>query len=294
MNTSKPLVFFGTEQFSLTALTGLIENGYAVAAVVTKPNSKSGRGHKETIPPVRILAESHGIPVWQPQKLSDITEQLESLTDPIGVLVSYGKIIPERTINLFNPGIINVHPSLLPRYRGATPIESAIKNGDQKTGVSIMALSPKMDAGPIYAQVDFPLTGHEDRLELSHALADVGTNLLLESLPKIIDSSLAAIPQDEAMASYTTLLRPSDALLDPSALTAIQAERLVRAHRGYPKTKATIGSNTIVITKAHISDTQKTPLDLLCQDGAYLSIDELVAPSGRSMNASAFLNGYAA
>jgi methionyl-tRNA formyltransferase len=294
MNTSAKIIFFGTEDFSLTALTGLIENGYTIAAVVTKPDSKKGRGQQLVAPAVKVLATRHNIPVWQPEQLGDITDDIRNLGPVTGVLVSYGKIIPQAIIDLFTPGIINVHPSLLPRYRGPSPIESAIKNGDAVTGVSIMQLSARMDAGPVYTAKEHPLQGTETRPELYHALADIGTNLLLESLPAIIDGSLRPTPQNEDAASYCQLLEKSSANLDPNALSAVDAERIIRAHIGFPKSKLTIGGHTIIITKAHISDQQKTPLDVLCQNGAYLSVDQLIAPSGRQMDGDAFLRGYLA
>lgn len=292
MNTSAKIIFFGTEDFSLTALTGLIEAGYTIAAVVTKPDSKKGRGQQLVAPAVKALATRHNIPVWQPENLSDIANDIQALGQVTGVLVSYGKIVPQAIINLFTPGIINVHPSLLPKYRGPSPIESAIKNGDDVTGVSIMQLAARMDAGPVYTAKEHPLQGTETRPELYHALADIGTNLLLESLPAIIDGSLQPTPQNEEIASYCQLLEKRSANLDLTSMSASEAERTVRAHIGFPKSKLTIADHTIIITKAHASDHQKTPLDILCQDGAYLSVDELIAPSGRQMSSEAFLRGY--
>ena len=294
MNTSAKIVFFGTEDFSLTALTGLVEAGYAIAAVVTKPDSKKGRGQKLISPQVKILATRHNITVWQPNNLMDIAEDVRALGPTTGVLVSYGKIIPQAIIDLFTPGIINVHPSLLPKYRGPSPIESAIKNGDSATGVTIMQLAAKMDAGPLYANKNHPLRGTETRPELYHALADIGTNLLLETLPKILDSSLRPILQDESKVSYCQLLQKADANLDLSKMTAAKAERTIRAHIGFPKSKLAFGDQSIIVTKAHVSNQQKKPLDIICQDGVYLCVDELIAPSGRRMDGSAFLRGYAA
>jgi methionyl-tRNA formyltransferase len=151
-----------------------------------------------------------------------------------------------------------------------------------------------MDAGPVYIAKEHPLAGTETRPELYHALADIGTNLLLETLPAIIDGSLQPTPQNEQNASYCQLLQKSDALLDPTALTAEQAERNIRAYIGFPKSKLNLLNQTVIITKAHASAQQKTPLDVQCQDGVYLCIDELIAPSGRRMDAQAFLRGYAA
>jgi methionyl-tRNA formyltransferase len=292
-NISPKIVFFGTEDFSLTALTGLIEAGYTIAAVVTKPDSKKGRGQQLIPPQAKALANHYNIPVLQPRKLSEIAADIQALGPVTGVLVSYGKIIPQSIIDLFTTGIINVHPSLLPKYRGPSPIESAIKNGDAITGATIMQLSAKMDAGPIYVAKEHLLRGTETRPELYHALADIGTNLLLETLPTIIDGSCLPTPQNEQAATYCQLLQKSDASLDLTKLSAQQAERNIRAHLGFPKSKLTLFGQTVIITKARTSKHQKTPLDIICKDGAYLCIDELIAPSGRRMNADAFLRGYA-
>lgn len=293
-NTSAKIVFFGTEDFSLTTLTGLIEAGYTIAAVVTKPDNKKGRGQQLVAPQVKVLATRFNIPVWQPAKLTEIEDDIKSLGQVTGILVSYGKIIPQSIIGLFTPGIINIHPSLLPKYRGPSPIESAIKNGDTVTGVTIMQLSAEMDAGPIYTAKEHSLQVTETRPELYHALADVGTNLLLETLPRIIDGSLHPTPQDATRATYCQLLQKTDATLDPTTLTAAQAERQIRAHIGFPKSKLTLINQQVIVTKAHVAEQPKTPLDVICEDGAYLCIDELIAPSGRRMSAEAFLNGYAA
>ena len=291
-NTSKTIVFFGTDEFSLTALTGLIEAGYSIVAVVTKPDSPQGRGHKMTPPLVKVLATENNIPVWQPDKLRDITADILELDRPIGVLSSYGKIIPQSIIDLFDPGIINIHPSLLPLYRGPTPIETAIANGDSKTGVSIMQLPAGMEAGPVYAAKEFPLTGKETKPELYHSLATVGTNLLLETLPHIMNGSLTPVLQDETKATYTHMLSKEDAWLRPDLITATEAERLVRAHLGFPKTKITLGEHALIITKAHVVDAPQNEMTLTCKGDTYLAIDEVIAPSGRRMSAADFERGY--
>lgn len=292
MNTLPKIIFFGTDEFSLTALTGLLEADYPVIAVVTKPDSKQGRGHKLTPPPVKVLATKYDIPVWQPEKLGDITPDIQALSSPIGVLSSYGKIIPASTIELFKPGIINIHPSLLPLYRGPSPIETAIMNGDNRTGVSIMQLSAGMDDGPVYVAKEYPLSGKETNLELYPALATMGTELLLESLPDIANGLLQPYPQDETRAAYTKLLTKEDSLLRPETTNAISAERQVRAHLGFPKTKYAIEGHMVVITKAHYKEQGESPLDIRCKDGHYLAIDEVIAPSGRLMNAADFIRGY--
>lgn len=289
---SNKIVFFGTEDFSLTALLGLIEAGFDIAAVITKPDSKKGRGQQLTPPAVKTLATAHNIPVWQPAKLSAVAEDIQALGSPLGVLVSYGKIIPQNILDLFHPGIINLHPSLLPKYRGPSPIEAAIKNGDESTGVTIMQLTADMDAGPIYISQKQALSGQETQPELYQTLATLGSNLLLESLPAIANGSLSPRPQNQAQASYCQLLTKPDAWLDFDQLSAKQAERQVRAHLDFPKSKATIGSHQVIITKASITNQQKTPLHIQCRDGAFLSIDELIAPSGRRVSPTDFLRGY--
>lgn len=290
--TLPPIVFFGTDNFSLTALTALIEAGYTIAAVVTKPDSKQGRGHKLTPPVVKVLANENNIPVWQPNKLFEIAADIKALENPIGVLSSYGKIIPQKTIDLFSPGIINIHPSLLPKYRGPTPIETVIANGDEKTGVSIMQLAAGMDDGPLYIAKEHILTGSETAQELYHALATVGANLLLEVLPRIVDGSLMPTPQDEKQASYSHLLTKEHALIDTLHLSAVKAEQKVRAHSMFPKTKVTIDGHTVIVTSASVSNAKVSKLDLLCKDGRYLRIESVIAPSGRRMSASDFERGY--
>lgn len=289
--TSKTIIFFGTENFSLAALEGLIGAGYNIGAVITKPDTPRGRGHKLMPPAVKVLAQHHNIPVFQPQKLRDVTEEILKFDQPIGVLSSYGKIVPQKILDLFPLGIINIHPSLLPKYRGPSPIESAILNGDAVTGVSIMKLAAEMDAGPVYAQEEVSLAGLETKSELYSRLSKLGTELLLENLPKILSGQLSPTPQDESKATYCNLLTKADGFLDPASLTATEAERRVRAFLGFPKTRLNYGGQDIIVTKAHVSDQPKSPLDAKFRDDTYLVIDELVAPSGKTMSADAFLRG---
>jgi methionyl-tRNA formyltransferase len=298
-HTSKTIVFFGTDEFSAVSLRELIERGFTIGAVVTKPDSRKGRGRELQASLVKQIALEHGIPVWQPLKMMEIADRITALQQAkneksIGVLVSYGKIIPQAIIDQFEPGIINVHPSLLPKYRGPSPIESAILNGDTETGVSIMKLSAAMDAGPVYKQVFFSLDDTEVAPELESKLAALGAQMLVTILPSIMNGSLQPQPQADSLASYCKLLSKDDSILEPAMLTAEQAERRVRAYIAYPKTKVTIAGHLVVITKAHLASVSSSALDIQCSDGQFLSIDELIGPSGRGMNAKAFMNGYAA
>ncbi|MGH7218674.1 MAG: methionyl-tRNA formyltransferase [Candidatus Microsaccharimonas sp.] len=296
-HTLKTIVFFGTDEFSAASLRELIAKGFTVAAAVTKPDSRKGRGRGLAKPIVKEIAEANNIPVWQPLDVRAIAEHVERLVEktgeaPIGVLVSYGKIIPQSIIDLFQPGIINVHPSLLPLYRGPSPIESAILNGDTQTGVTIMQLSAAMDAGPIYTQLTLPLIDVETAPELEVQLAEIGAEQLSSVLPAIINGTAQLRPQDDTVATYCQLLTKEDSILDTENLTAEQAERHVRAYLAFPKTKATIAGHQVVITKAHVTNTHNCVLDLACADGRYLAVDELIGPSGKAMTGQAFLNGY--
>ena len=290
---SKKIVFFGTDSFSLETLKSLIDAKYEICAVVTKPDSKSGRGQKITMPIVKKLAIAHKIPVWQPIKLSEVYEKLKRLgSDTTGILVSYGKIIPESIIDLLEHNIINVHPSLLPIYRGPTPIESAIANGDTETGVSIMQISKSMDAGPIYSQIVYKLNGSETQPELYKILAKIGAKHLVDILPTILSGNMSPKQQDNNKASYCAMLDKQDAFFNLTNITSFAAERLIRAHLDFPKTKLNILGKTVMITKAHVADEEQSPIDILCIDNKYLSIDELIAPSGKTMNVKDFINGY--
>lgn len=288
------IVFFGTEEFSTISLQALIDNGFNVAAVVTKPDSKKGRGQKLVPPTVKLIAEKHSIPVWQPNRLSEIIENIRQLQPVSGVLVSFGKIIPSSIIDLFSPGIINVHPSKLPAYRGPSPIESAILSGDSQTGVSIMQLSAKMDAGPIYSFVPFELNGTETQAELYISLGQAGASELVNVLPRIIDGTLQATPQDESAASYCQLIQKADGIINWTQ-PAAKIERQIRAFKSWPGSRTTISGTEIIITKAHVSNSAGDPkreLSFECGDKKHLVIDTLKPVGKKEMPVQAFLAGH--
>ena len=290
-SVSQPILFFGTEDFSAVALEGLITAGFAVKAVVTKPDSKKGRGQHMQSPLVKTIAEQNGIPVLQPTNLLDIEPLVTSLHPIAGVLVSYGRIIPQRIIDLFTPGIINLHPSLLPKYRGPSPIESAILNGDKTTGISIMQLSARMDAGPVYHQVEVHLQGDETKPALYASLAELGTSELVAALPRILDGSLQPVSQDETKAVYCSLLSKDTSRLDPTTMSAKQVERSIRAHLGFPRSRLRIFNQDVIVTKAHVATSDETGLRIACTH-EQLIIEELIAPSGKLMSGAAFKAGY--
>lgn len=295
-NSGRKLIFFGNERLvsgldhsETPVLKALIDAGYDIRAVVA--NDSGTRSRKPRPLEIAELAKKHDIPVYLPERPMDIYDELQAYGADAAVLVAYGRIVPQKLIDLFPFGIINIHPSLLPKYRGPSPIESAIKNGDESTGVSIMSLTAKMDAGPVYHQVEFHLPKYETSPHLSQKLASLAATELIAALPKIFDGSLVPTEQDESNATYCQLITKSDAKLDPTTQTAEQAERLVRAYKAFPRARLSVAGHELIILQAHLSDTKLTPLDIPFKQGV-LSIDELVAPSGKTMTGEAFIKGY--
>lgn len=294
MNHKLPkIIFFGTEDYSLTTLQALVEAGFAISSVITKPDAPRGRGQKITESPVKTYALSHNIPVMTPTRLRDISENIRALQPVAGVLVAYGKIIPQSIIDLFEPGIVNLHPSLLPRWRGPSPIETTIAHGDTEAGVSIMQLDAEMDAGPIYAQQSLTLAGTETKPELYDRLFSLGNTLLAKHLPVILSGELTPTPQ-VGEPIYCSMLSKKDSLLNPATMTAQEAEAHIRAHLGFPRSRIQFGNTSLIITKSHTSQTAKHNLSLKFKDGQFLTVDELVSPSGKTMSSEAFLRGYIA
>lgn len=288
-----PIIFFGTEDFSATSLEALISGGFNVVAVVTKPDSKKGRGQKLTPPRVKTIAENHRITVLQPSKMNEIVPFVESLpVRPVGVLVSFGRIIPQEIIDLFDIGIINVHPSLLPKYRGPSPIESAILNRDKFTGVSLMKLAKEMDAGPVYIANGFYIE-NETASELYEKCGKIGAEILQTHLPRIFEGILEAKPQNEAEATYCSLLSKEDSMLRLDEQTAEGAEAQIRAFEIFPKSKIQIGENLIIVNSAEVTEnSSNSPLEIKFKDGKFLRVTNLTAPSGKKMSAEDFIRGY--
>ncbi len=296
---SRPIVFFGTEDFSAKSLRALIDADFEIAAVVTKPDSAQGRGKKIQSHPIKEIALAANIPVWQPEKVDEISENIKELKNPVGVLVSYGILIPDTILDIFEPGIINIHPSILPKYRGPSPIESAILNGDSKTGVSIMKLTKEMDAGPVYSQVEIALEGNEYSEDLYTRLAGKGAELLVDVLPSILDGQLQASNQNEDEASYCKLISKSDGTIDWNK-SAVTIERQIRAFAKWPKSRTELGGIELIIAKAHISpeNGKAGSVELadqslrVCTGEGSLIIDVLQPLGKKEMPIQAFLAGY--
>jgi methionyl-tRNA formyltransferase len=296
MSKSKRLIFFGNERLSsgfspdgAPTLQALIDNGYDVSAVVA--NFESGRSRVSRGLEIEAVATAHGIPVLLPNKLRNIKEQLLAYKANAAVLAAYGKIIPQDIIDIFPHGILNIHPSLLPLYRGSTPIEQAILDGVNTTGVSIMQLVREMDAGPIYTQQHVSLRGNETKQELTEQLLSIGAELIIDVLPRVLDGQLAPKPQDESKATYTSLIRKNDGVLDPSN-SAIALERQVRAYAVWPKSRTTIFGSDVIVTKARVANRADDGAIVLTCSPGWLEILELVAPSGKKMSGSDFARGY--
>ncbi len=289
-----PIIFFGTEDFSAVSLQKLIDEGFEVAGIITKPDSKKGRGQKLQSPKVKKIGEKFKIPILQPQKMNEIIEFVQNFKNPVGVLVSFGRIVPQEIIDLFTPAIVNVHPSLLPKYRGPSPIESAILNGDTKTGVSLMKLSKEMDAGDVYSQEEIKLSKTETASELYKICGKIGAEMLVRDLPKIISGELKGEKQDSSQAEYCQLLKKSDSILNPENQTAKQAEQQIRAFEIFPKSKIQIDDYLVVIKTAKVvnSNPKKSPLTLEFADGEFLEIKTLLTPNGKETTAQSFINGY--
>lgn len=219
--------------------------------------------------------------------LSELGEHASKLA----VLAAYGHIIPQSVLDQFPLGIINIHPSLLPEYRGSTPIEQAILDGKKTTGVSIMKLEAGMDTGPIYKQKTLHLSGDESKVELTERLQQLGAELLVEVLPSIADGSLKPRSQPHPdRATYSRLLTKADGVIDWSKPADVIA-REIRAFLGWPQSRTTLGSVEVIITKAHASDTG-TDLSVRCGDDRFLAIDLLKPLGKKEMPARAFLAGY--
>lgn len=309
--TSKTIVFFGNERLatgvgtSAPIFNSLIENGYNVARLIVAQKydvqSRKQRGLE-----IAGAAHEHGIPVFQMEQgfrdSSDTIinrQDIRDLNADIGILVAYGNIVPQEIIDIFPHGIVNIHPSLLPKHRGSTPIESVILNGEHFTGVSLMSLAAKMDAGPVYAQEKVLLIGNETKQDLARKFSKIGRDMLLEHLPAILEGTLQPQPQDESGATYDKQITKQDGIVDWQK-PAARLEREVRAYAGWPRSRTQLAGRDVVITKAHVAEGSGTPGEIWRQNknlGVYTSegvlvIDTLIPAGKKEMSAAAFLAGY--
>lgn len=252
-------------------------------------NEKLATGIPNVQPVIREAVEKAGFEIEK--VVTGDLSQLGEHSSKLAVLAAYGHIIPQSVLDQFPLGVINIHPSLLPEYRGSTPIEQAILDGKETTGVSIMKLEAGMDTGPVYKQKTVHLSGDESKIELTELLQRLGAELLVEILPGIADGSLKPRKQPHPdRATYSRLLDKTDSVIDWSK-PADTLAREVRAFLGWPQSRTTLGSLDVIITKAHTSDVE-TELSIRCGDGKFLAIDSLKPIGKKEMPARAFLAGY--
>ena len=229
------LIFLGSPACAVYPLEALVAAGHEVVAVVTQPDRPAGRDRRLSAPPVKLAAASLGLPLLQPETLRDpeVVATLRALAPEVGIVAAYGEILRRNILAIPPLGYVNIHPSLLPLYRGPTPVASAILAGDRETGVSIMRLDPGMDSGPILAQVVVPLPSNARTGPLTDQLFRLGADLLVELLPSYAAGILEPRPQDQQQASVTSMLEKANGLIDWT-LPAIVIERMTRAYDPWP------------------------------------------------------------
>jgi methionyl-tRNA formyltransferase len=243
-------VFFGTPDVASDTLEILKKSNYLPSLIVTSSDKPQGRKMIVTPPPVKLWAIENNIPYIQPEKLrtDDFTDNFD-----LFIVVAYGKIIPEEVINMPKYGSINIHYSLLPKYRGASPVESAILNGDLKTGVTIQKMSYKMDTGPIVAQTQVEISLDEKAEELRKNLIKIGGELLVKTLPDFITGKITQKPQDNTKATYCTKIEKEDGLIDLSADGHINYNKF-KAYATWPRIFFFQNEKRIIITDATLED----------------------------------------
>jgi methionyl-tRNA formyltransferase len=229
------VVFMGTPEFAVPVLESLFRESYNVVAVCTQPDKPVGRGRTLVSSPVKSLAVEHKIPVIQPRtfKSREAVEELASFKPELIIMAAFGLILPQEVLSLPKFGCLNVHPSLLPRHRGASPIASALLCGDETTGVTIMLVDAKVDSGPILAQRRIEISLQDTTGSLSSKLARAGAELLIEALPEWLEGKLKPQPQDESEATYSGLIAKEHGELDWH-LSALELWRRVRAYHPWP------------------------------------------------------------
>lgn len=244
-------VFYGSPDFALPVLQALIDGPYRPAAVVTQPDRGAGRGRKPKPPPVKQLAERHGIPALQPDRLRgpDAIRDIAALRPDLQIVAAYGQILPPQILDLPRHGTLNVHASLLPRWRGASPVNAAIRHGDPETGVTIMLVDETEDTGDILAQRAAPISATENAGRLSDRLARLGADLLIETIPRWLAGEIDPRPQDQARATRARRLEKSAGRIDWSD-SALEIERQVRACTPWPGAYASLDGGNIRITHA--------------------------------------------
>ena len=299
------IVFMGTPDFAEESLRALLEAGEDVAAVFTQPDKPRGRGMRESFSPVKTLAVERGIPVYQPVTFKDgaATELLRTLAPELLVVVAYGRILPQAFLDVAKYGSINVHGSLLPKYRGAAPIQWAVLNGDKTTGVSVQYMAAAMDAGDVIAARETEIGEFETSGELFDRLKTLGAELLAETVRKIASGSVIRVPQNEADATYTKMLDKNMSPIDwnkspreivkhicglnpwPVATTELDGVSFRVFGAEYTDTRTALAPGKII-------SAGKAGIEVACGGGRSLRITEVQAAGKKRMSAAAFLLGH--
>jgi methionyl-tRNA formyltransferase len=299
---SRPrIVFMGTPEFSVASLAACFDIG-EVVAVVTQPDKPKGRGNAIAISPVKALALERGVPVLQPQKLKTppFSEELRELAPDVCVVTAYGKILPKDVLEVPPQGSINVHASLLPRFRGAAPIQWAIAHGDTETGVTLMRMDVGMDTGPVIAMKRLPIGPEETSASLHEKLARLGGDILRESLPAYLRGELKPQPQPTEGVVMAPIINKEDGLLDFTR-SAVELERRLRAFTPWPGAFTGLHGARLKVHRARVGTGKGTPgtvltagpggLEVACGEGSLVLLD-VQLEGKRVMTAAEFLSGH--
>lgn len=302
------IVFMGTASFSLAVLKMLIEEDYNIVGVVTQPDRYVGRKKVLTMPDVKVEALKYDIPVIQPARIKEDYQEVADLKPDLIITAAYGQIVPQAVLDIPRLGCINVHASLLPLYRGGAPVHQAIIDGQEKTGVTIMYMVKKMDAGDMIAQKETPILEEDTVGILYDRLSDLGAELLKETLPDILKGTNQRIPQDENLVTYAPTLSREDERLDWN-MSARQVYNKVRGTNPWPGSYTTYQGKTVKIWAGQVHQCEnamkhhahqdngtivkifKDAIGVKVNDGVYL-ITELQLEGKKRMSVKDYLNGH--
>ena len=301
------IVFMGTPDFSVPVLQTIIEDGYEVIAAVTQPDRPVGRKRVMTPPPVKVEAQKHGIPVYQPEKIRDPKEleKILALKPDLVVTAAFGQILPNELLEAPKLGCINVHASLLPELRGGAPIHYSILEGKEKTGITIMYMAEKLDAGDILTQVEVPIEEDDNVGTLHDKLSAAGSRLLSETLPKLINGELESIPQDHSKATFAPNIKREQEKIDWSA-GGEDIYNKIRGLNPWPVAYTTMDGKVMKIWKGEKAESDKAAkpgeIVAVAEDGFYvqtgnrtaIKVTELQPAGKKKMTAFDYLRGAGA
>lgn len=297
------IVFMGTPEFAVPCLEALKNAGHELLAVFTQPDKPKGRKYKISPPPVKIKAMDMGIPVYQPATLKDgdALNILKQFEPEIIIVAAYGKILPKEILQLPKFGCVNVHASLLPRHRGASPIQWAIISGDTKTGITIMQMDEGLDTGDILKTASIDIHSDEDAQSLHDRLSKLGAELLCKTLPEIGTGLITPVKQDDSRATYAPIINREMGMLDFTK-PAIELYNLIRGFNPWPTAFTTASGKRLKVFKSRLAEnTELQPgtavaddqqLKVACGDGILLELLEVQPEGSRRMTAAEYLRGH--